>query len=72
MAWDETVRRGRRGWGWSGATGPVEGSVKENERWASAFLLRGEAVPGVNEYQPRPRYVEGQHMPFQGCQACQG
>jgi len=46
--------------------------TKENERWASAFLLRGEAVPGVNEYNPRPRYVEGQHMPFRGCEAWKG
>jgi ectoine hydroxylase-related dioxygenase (phytanoyl-CoA dioxygenase family) len=30
----------------------------------SAFLLRGEATPGVNRYQPWPRYREGQHMPF--------
>ena len=46
--------------------------TKENERWASAFLLRGEAVPGVNEYNPLPRYVEGQHMPFRGCEAWKG
>ena len=24
------------------------------------------AVPGVNLYQPRPKYVEGVHMPFRG------
>jgi len=33
------------------------------------FLLRGEAVPGVNTYSPRPRYVPGVHMPFRGCGA---
>lgn len=38
------------------------------EKWPSSFLLRGEAVPGVNEYLPRPRYVEGKHMPFRGCE----
>ncbi len=43
--------------------------TKENEGWPSAFLLRGEAVPGVNEYHPRPRYVAGDHMPFRGCEA---
>jgi ectoine hydroxylase-related dioxygenase (phytanoyl-CoA dioxygenase family) len=43
--------------------------TKENERWASAFLLRGEAAPGVNDYNPRPRYVKGEHMPFRGCEA---
>ncbi|HZO89928.1 MAG TPA: phytanoyl-CoA dioxygenase family protein [Chthonomonadaceae bacterium] len=37
-------------------------------RWPSAFLLRGKAVPGVNDYNPRPRYVAGKHMPFSGCE----
>jgi hypothetical protein len=36
-------------------------------RWPSAFLLRGDAMPGINDYNPRPRYVEGRHMPFRGC-----
>jgi ectoine hydroxylase-related dioxygenase (phytanoyl-CoA dioxygenase family) len=35
--------------------------------WPSAFLLRGRAVPGVNDYLPRPCFVEGVHMPFRGC-----
>ncbi|MEO6785134.1 MAG: hypothetical protein ABI318_03285, partial [Chthoniobacteraceae bacterium] len=26
--------------------------------------LRGNAVHGVNEYIARPKYIEGQHMPF--------
>ena len=34
--------------------------------WPYAFHLRGQAVPGINEYQPRPKYVEGVHMPFRG------
>ena len=34
--------------------------------WPCAFLLRGEAVPGINNYVPRPKYVEGQHIPFRG------
>jgi hypothetical protein len=33
---------------------------------AAPFLLRGKAVPGINEYRPRPRYQEGVHMPFAG------
>ena len=37
-------------------------------RWASAFLLRGEAVPGINDYNPWPRYIEGESMPFRGCE----
>jgi ectoine hydroxylase-related dioxygenase (phytanoyl-CoA dioxygenase family) len=32
------------------------------------FLLRGKAVPGVNTYLPRPRYVAGRCMPFRGCE----
>jgi ectoine hydroxylase-related dioxygenase (phytanoyl-CoA dioxygenase family) len=43
--------------------------TRENERWPSAFMLRGEPVPGVNDYHPRPRYVEGFSMPFRGCEA---
>lgn len=35
-------------------------------QWPSAFLLRGEAVPGVNDYLPWPKFVEGKHMPFRG------
>jgi ectoine hydroxylase-related dioxygenase (phytanoyl-CoA dioxygenase family) len=33
---------------------------------AAPFLLRGNAVPGINEYRPRPRYQAGVHMPFAG------
>ncbi len=33
------------------------------------FLLRGEPVPGVNDYLPRPKYVEGRDFPFKGCEA---
>jgi ectoine hydroxylase-related dioxygenase (phytanoyl-CoA dioxygenase family) len=36
--------------------------------WPYSFLVRGSAVPGVNEYQPRPKYVAGTHMPFRGCE----
>jgi ectoine hydroxylase-related dioxygenase (phytanoyl-CoA dioxygenase family) len=43
--------------------------TRENTRWPSAFLLRGEAQPGVNDYHPRPRYVAGLSMPFRGCEA---
>lgn len=32
----------------------------------SAFHLRGDAHPGVNAYNPRPRYIEGACMPFRG------
>ena len=30
------------------------------------FLLRGEAVPGINDYLPRPVYRPGDHFPFRG------
>ena len=38
--------------------------------WDCAYLLRGSAVPGINEYMPRPTYVEGEHMPFRGAEEC--
>ncbi|WNQ13899.1 phytanoyl-CoA dioxygenase family protein [Paenibacillus aurantius] len=47
---------------------PTTTRIKTDGQWASAFLLRGEAVPGINTYLPFPRYVEGEHMPFQGCE----
>ncbi|QGQ94537.1 phytanoyl-CoA dioxygenase family protein [Paenibacillus psychroresistens] len=36
--------------------------------WPCAFLLRGEAIPGINDYLPKPKYVEGEHMRFKGCE----
>ncbi|MCZ7546031.1 MAG: phytanoyl-CoA dioxygenase family protein [Anaerolineae bacterium] len=39
--------------------------------WPSAFLLRGAEAPGVNAYNSWPRYQEGVHMPFRGCEAWQ-
>jgi phytanoyl-CoA hydroxylase len=37
--------------------------------WPCAFHLRGQAVPGVNDYLPWPKYVEGTSMPFAGSEA---
>lgn len=37
--------------------------------WCGAFLLRGSAVDGVNLYNDRPKYVQGEHMPFAGCES---
>ena len=48
---------------------PTTTRITKEGKWPSAFLLRGEAVEGVNEYLPRPRYVEGEHMAFKGCEA---
>jgi hypothetical protein len=45
---------------------PTSTRIVCDGQWASAFLLRGDAVDGVNQYLPRPRYVEGKHMPFKG------
>lgn len=39
----------------------------DEQPYPSAFHLRGD--PGVNRYQPRPRYVEGRHLPFRGSDA---
>lgn len=35
-----------------------------DEVWPSAFVLRGEAVPGINRYNPWPKFIGGKHMPF--------
>ena len=47
---------------------PTTTRIVSDEPWPSAFLLRGEAVPGINDYVPYPRYVAGRHMPFRGCE----
>lgn len=47
---------------------PASTRILTDTQWPSAFLLRGNAVPGINGYLPRPKYVEGKHMPFRGCE----
>jgi phytanoyl-CoA hydroxylase len=48
---------------------PTSTRIVSDEPWPSAFLLRGEAMPHVNNYLPWPIYVEGKHMPFRGCES---
>ena len=38
-------------------------------RFPSAFLLRGQAAPGINNYNPRPAYDPETSMAFCGCEA---
>ena len=47
---------------------PSTTRIVTNEQWPSAFLLRGEAVEGVNDYLPWPVWKEGLHMAFRGCE----
>lgn len=46
---------------------PASTRITSEEQWESAFFLRGRPVTGVNTYLPFPKYVEGVHMPFEGC-----
>lgn len=46
---------------------PSTTRIVSDQQWPAAFLLRGRAVEGVNSYLPWPRYVEGRHFPFAGC-----
>jgi ectoine hydroxylase-related dioxygenase (phytanoyl-CoA dioxygenase family) len=46
---------------------PTTTKIISEKQWPSAFLLRGKAVAGINDYLPRPKYVEGKCMPFAGC-----
>jgi len=39
-----------------------------SKNWPCAFLLQGEDLARVNDYQLKPKYIAGQHMPFQGCE----
>jgi phytanoyl-CoA hydroxylase len=44
---------------------PASTRILSEERWPSAFLLRGNAHPRAdNHYRPWPRFVGGEHMPF--------
>jgi ectoine hydroxylase-related dioxygenase (phytanoyl-CoA dioxygenase family) len=50
---------------------PTSTRITTPEPWPYALHVRGAAVPGVNVYQPRPKWVAGVHMPFRGCEAWQ-
>ena len=43
---------------------PATTRIVTDTQWPSAFLLRGRAVAGVNQYLPWPTFTEGRHMPF--------
>ena len=43
---------------------PTSTRVITDTPWPSLFHLRGETVPGINDYRPKPKYVEGQSFPF--------
>ena len=46
---------------------PTSTQVTEKS-WPCVMLLRGKSHPGINDYKTFPKYVEGQHMPFRGCE----
>ena len=48
---------------------PTSTRITSDQAWPSAFLLRGRAVAGINNYLPFPRYEAGTHMPFRGCES---
>lgn len=43
-------------------------TVRPGEAFAGAFFMRGHDPGDVNDYNRRPRYVPGKHMPFAGCE----
>ena len=47
---------------------PTTTRITREGQWPSAFLLRGDPVDGVNEYLPWPRYKQGEHLAFRGCE----
>jgi hypothetical protein len=47
---------------------PTTTRILTDEPWPSTFLLRGKAVPGINDYNPWPRFSEDRHMPFRGAE----
>lgn len=47
---------------------PTSTRILTKEQWPSAYLMRGEAVPNVNTYLPRPDFDSKKHMWFRGCE----
>jgi phytanoyl-CoA hydroxylase len=45
---------------------PTSTRIVTDGPWPSAFLLRGSAMPGVNDYRQLPRHRPGEHMAFAG------
>ena len=43
---------------------PTSTRVITNVKWPSLFHLRGNTIPGINDYRPIPRYVPGVSFPF--------
>jgi phytanoyl-CoA hydroxylase len=43
---------------------PASTRIISEDIWPSAFMLRGRPVPGVNRYNPWPKFVGGENMPF--------
>lgn len=48
---------------------PTTTLINGGQPWASAFLLRGRAVPGINNYLPFPSYNEARSVTFRGWEA---
>ncbi|MCE9615892.1 MAG: phytanoyl-CoA dioxygenase family protein [Lentisphaerae bacterium] len=48
---------------------PTSTRIVTDQPWPSCFLLRGKAVPGVNDYRPWPAFDAATSVPFTGCDA---
>jgi ectoine hydroxylase-related dioxygenase (phytanoyl-CoA dioxygenase family) len=49
---------------------PTDTEITDNSPdKSSAFLLRGQAKPGINQYLPFPKWDKDKHFPFRGCEA---
>ena len=48
---------------------PASTRIVSDGQWISAFMLRGEAQPGVNSYLPLPKFDEHRHMYFRDWEA---
>jgi phytanoyl-CoA hydroxylase len=48
---------------------PTTTRIVSDTPWPCAFLLRGDAVKGINDYQSYPPYTEENSVAFRGCEA---
>jgi ectoine hydroxylase-related dioxygenase (phytanoyl-CoA dioxygenase family) len=60
-----TSKRWRRG----GSIQYIPATTRITKEWPCAFMFRGDAIEGINTYQPIPKYIKGEHMAFEGSEA---
>ncbi len=56
-------------WRRGGSIQYIPTTTRITRDWPCAFIFRGDAIEGINTYQPFPKYIKGEHMAFEGREA---